>query len=409
MLGARDGLHGAQDAFVFGAEHDNAGGGYVEPRLSKRFLAFLEAPPAVLVFVYHLALVPVFSFLRQLIHQNILALDFSEKRDILDEMNSVVHQNSSMGYNISDSGNVIGSYNTELNNYNISALDETQQILEWLSPLASRERHKAVRDARVDGVGDWLLRTEIFSAWYASEDRAVKPVLFCYGDPGVGKTNFRYEPLWPPWSEMLRDPYSSLVIDTLCREIDGDSVTVAYVYCDFSARNVQSAGTVLGSVLRQVVGSLPEIPDEVRKAFGRAKRQADGCGLRISEILEMLVKSLPSLKQAFICIDALDEFPSKHRSELLESLQHLVQNCPNVRLFLTGRPHIRDQVRKYFLRAAEMLPVSPSLHDIELYLNMRLGRDPEFDAMDWGLLADILRVIPEKGSGMCALSQDVEF
>ena len=136
------------------------------------------------------------------------------------------------------------------------------------------------------------------------------------------------------------------MIDTLCNTIVEDNVAITYVYCDFSARNVQSTRTLLGSVLRQVVGTLTEIPEEVQMAFERAKRQVDGCGLRISEILEMLVKSLPSLKQAFICIDALDEFPSKHRPELWQSLQCLVDRCPNTRLFLTGRPHIRDQVRE---------------------------------------------------------------
>jgi len=113
-------------------------------------------------------------------------------------MNSVAHQNSSVAYNISDSENVIGSYNTGSINYNISVFDDKWQVLVWISPLASRERHKAVRDARVDGVGDWLLRTEIFSAWHTLEDRVVKPVLFCYGDPSVGNTNPRYEPLRPP-------------------------------------------------------------------------------------------------------------------------------------------------------------------------------------------------------------------
>jgi len=82
------------------------------------------------------------------------------------------------------------------------------------------------------------------------------------------------------------------VIDTLCKEIDRDNVAVAYVYCDFSARNEQPAGTVLGSVLRQVIGVSVEIPNEVQKAFERAKRLVDGCGPLLSEILDMLIKSL---------------------------------------------------------------------------------------------------------------------
>ena len=86
-------------------------------------------------------------------------------------------------------GNVKDSYNNVWNNCEIS--DEKRQILEWLSPMAPRERHQAVREGRIDGVGTWLLRRNEFEKWHMSEDQAVNPVLFCYGDPGVGKTYLR--------------------------------------------------------------------------------------------------------------------------------------------------------------------------------------------------------------------------
>ena len=108
-------------------------------------------------------------------------------------------QNTNYGdYNI-DCGNITDSYNNiELNECNISISDEKRQVLEWISPLASRERHQAVRDSRVEGVGDWLLRDQSFSTWCALEAGVVKPVLFCYGHPGAGKTYIRYEPPWLP-------------------------------------------------------------------------------------------------------------------------------------------------------------------------------------------------------------------
>ena len=92
--------------------------------------------------------------------------------------------------------------------------------------------------------------------------------------------------------------HSSLVIDTLPKGIDGDGVAVAYVYCDFTTRNMQSTSAVLGSVLRQVVGALEKIPDEVQQEFERAKKQADGCGLLLPKILDMLIKSLKGLERA---------------------------------------------------------------------------------------------------------------
>ena len=88
-------------------------------------------------------------------------------------------------------GNVTDSYKHVWNNWEISVSDEKRQILEWLSPLAPRERHQAVREGRVDGVGSWHFRTNEFEKWHRSDDRVDNPVLFGYGDPGVGKTYLR--------------------------------------------------------------------------------------------------------------------------------------------------------------------------------------------------------------------------
>ena len=199
---------------------------------------------------------------------------------------------------------------------------------------------------------------------------------------------------------MLKQQYSSLVIDTLLNGIDVDRVAVAYVYCDFTTRNMQSTSAVLGSVLRQVVGALAKIPDEVRQAFERAKKQADGCGLRLPEILDMLTKSLLSLKRALICIDALDEFPTKQRAQLWSSLQRVVRECPSARLFLTGRPQIRVEVEDFFPRRADMVAVEPTSEDIGRYIEERLKEDLDKTAIDRELRADIRRIIPKRVSGM---------
>ena len=98
-------------------------------------------------------------------------------------------------------GNVTDSYK---NVWNISVSEEKRHILDWLSPLASRERHQVVRDSRADGVGDWLLHTKEFCIWRTLEDGGAQPVLLCYGDPGVGKTYMRYEPLYPHVNAMLK-------------------------------------------------------------------------------------------------------------------------------------------------------------------------------------------------------------
>jgi len=197
---------------------------------------------------------------------------------------------------------------------------------------------------------------------------------------------------------------SSLVIDRLCDQADVDNIAVACVYCDFSAQDEQSVTGLLGALLKQVVLALEPIPDRVQKAFEDSKRGVGGRRLLLADILEMLSKSLSCLQRVFICIDAVDEFPTKHRPELWESLQEIVLKCPKIRLFLTGRVHIRDEVQKYFPSTAEMLPIISRTHDVGLYLRMRLKRDSELDAMDEKLEADILRIIPEAVSGTYVFS-----
>ena len=87
--------------------------------------------------------------------------------------------------------NNINSLNTAINVWsNCTIADDQSQILTWLSPLEPRLRHQDIRDRRVENVGEWLLQTEEFRGWQAGSGggESDDAVLFCYGDPGVGKT-----------------------------------------------------------------------------------------------------------------------------------------------------------------------------------------------------------------------------
>jgi len=90
-----------------------------------------------------------------------------------------------------NSFNTANSYNNVWNSYTVA--DDRFQLLTWLSPLEPRLRHNAIQESRVERVGEWVLETEEFRSWYAGSggSESDKPVLFCYGDPGVGKTFIR--------------------------------------------------------------------------------------------------------------------------------------------------------------------------------------------------------------------------
>jgi len=188
------------------------------------------------------------------------------------------------------------------------------------------------------------------------------------------------------------------VIDRLCDHAGDEDVAVTGLYCDFLAQQEQTVTNMIGAILKQLVGR-GDIPKEVREAFQKAKKEFGGRGLLLAEMMGMLI-ALASLSQVFICIDALDECLPKHLPQLLESLRDIVQESPRTRIFLTGRPHVGSAIQRYFTKAV-VVPVSPNTDDIRDYIEMKLDRDDEPEAMDNDLRADIVKVILDKMSDMC--------
>ena len=180
------------------------------------------------------------------------------------------------------------------------------------------------------------------------------------------------------------------MIDSLCNQAREKDLAVAWLYCDYFAHQEQSAAAMIGSILKQLV-SIGEMPEDVRQIF--RKRFSDR-GLRLPDAVEMLKTTIALLPSVYICIDALDECTPESRQELLGSLRDIVQESPSTRILLTGRSHIQGEVKKYFAGAI-IIPVSPTDDDIRVYLDARLDRDTEPDAMDAGLRNDIMRIIPE--------------
>ena len=76
---------------------------------------------------------------------------------------------------------------------NYTVVDDRSQLLAWLSPLEPSQQHRHIQERRVDDVGEWLIQTKEFRRWcgLGEEDEGDKAVLFCYGNPGVGKTFIR--------------------------------------------------------------------------------------------------------------------------------------------------------------------------------------------------------------------------
>ena len=88
---------------------------------------------------------------------------------------------------------ITGSFN--VNSFNkivhTTVQDDKNQVLAWLSSLEPQRRHRHIRESRLKGVGKWIFETSEFQRWNTMEDGSSDSVLFCHGDPGVGKTHLR--------------------------------------------------------------------------------------------------------------------------------------------------------------------------------------------------------------------------
>ena len=191
---------------------------------------------------------------------------------------------------------------------------------------------------------------------------------------------------------------SSLVIDNLCDRAAEESIVVAGMYCDFLSQQEQTTINIMGAILKLLVGR-GGIPNYLREAFQKSKMEFGGRGPLLGDLMKMLRIAIALLPRVFICLDALDECLPKYLPELLESLRDIVRESPRTRIFLTGRPHVGGDIQRYFSKIV-VIPISPNPDDIRNYVEMRLGRDIEPEAMSNDLRVDIVRVILEKISNM---------
>ena len=186
----------------------------------------------------------------------------------------------------------------------------------------------------------------------------------------------------------------------MCDQTREQNIPVAYIYFDFAAQKEQPATSTLGSLLKQIVSRIEGIPEEISLALEELKKAIGGRRPQLGDIVKML-QLITSSQPIFICIDALDECTGPQRVKLLNSLSQILQKSLGTRIFVTGRPHIRDEIEKRLAGQVTSVSISPTKGDIITYLRARLDEDETPDAMDESLEEDILAKIPTNISETC--------
>ena len=192
---------------------------------------------------------------------------------------------------------------------------------------------------------------------------------------------------------------SSLVVDRLCYQARGQNAAVSCFYFDFAARKEQSAASMLGSLVKQMVNGMDSIPEEISQVFQEHKKILGGCRPQLVDIVKML-QVIASSQPTLICIDGLDECAGGERFRILDSIKEVLEQSPEARIFLTGRPHVWAEIESRLAGQVTCVSVTPTRSDITRYLRVRLDHDETPDAMDERLKANILEEIPESISEM---------
>jgi len=169
---------------------------------------------------------------------------------------------------------------------------------------------------------------------------------------------------------------------------------VACFYLDFAAQKEQSAASILGALLKQVVAGFKPIPTEIMDAFRKHEKVIGGRALQLPEIVKLL-GNLSSIRHTFVRLDALDKCAPAERAKVLRSLNDIIEISPTTRVFLTGRPHIGGEVGRHLPGGAGFVSISPRKADIIRYIGAKLAEDTTSDEMDETLEAEIMKRIPE--------------
>ena len=192
---------------------------------------------------------------------------------------------------------------------------------------------------------------------------------------------------------------SSLVIDTLRKQIGDQNIAVIFLYCDYQVQKDQSAVNMIGSLVRQAALREPMIPNEIKRAFDKSMREG-GDGLQLPDIVKLFVKVAGHTEVVYLCVDAVDEVLPKNRFEFLHALRQILQDAPNVRLFLTGRPYIRAELDKHLTKKAFTIHILADQGDITRYLTQKMDDDEDPELMTEDLKNTILTTMVEKASEM---------
>jgi len=256
----------------------------------------------------------------------------------------------------------------------MDGLERLSHVLNLISPNDYASQQRDYLSKKTEGTGCWLLQSEEYLRWV----RGTGGTLFCHGMPGSGKTIM-----------------SSIVIDDLYKRIGSSRcVYLAYVYCNFRLKHEQSSGSVISSLLRQLVQQTRGVPDYIDNLYAKDKILPT-----LSQITSTLELCTKGFSKGYIIIDALDEFSTSfHAIKKLVGQLNEIQRKTGLNLMVTTRQIY--QAEDLFHTDCIKLEVRASDSDVGKYVQSRLSDLPRYVQKDSCLQARIRSAVINHVQGM---------
>ena len=163
--------------------------------------------------------------------------------------------------------------------------------------------------------------------------------------------------------------HRSIVINHLQSILKSEDIAVAWIYCDYKQKNVQTFDNLVGSLLKQLAQQRKNLSGELQTLHNdhvfRGTRPSG------KDIVKALQSEIKGIFRTFIVVDALDECSEESgiRNELVENLRSL---SGNMNLLVTSRyiPSIEREISQ-----AKRIDIHAKEEDLRKYVTGRIHRE----------------------------------
>ncbi|KAE9572982.1 Vegetative incompatibility protein HET-E-1 [Colletotrichum fructicola] len=260
-------------------------------------------------------------------------------------------------------------------------LEETADLLKWLSPVNSKDKLRDSAADRVPGSGQWI-HAGRFSVWEEGGPTNW-PVFWIAGRSGSGKTV-----LFSHLVEKLQERIDSDALNATSK------VGLGFHCCSLDDTASQAIPNVFGSILAQIGAARPEILDHVRPLRQSGNTLIPQNNLSITQIHEVMDQALGLFDIFYFTIDALNE--TSHEALIIQILLDLCEKHANLRVLITCTHEPVDASPKIYVRQMN----TESIHsDIELYVKHRLSNERSLQTLRPEIQAEIRTKIVSDADG----------